>query len=204
MLFRSKPAFASIALRAYLENFKTSIRKAYASQARMASRLAFCCVAWKVLNSRYAAQKRLKSPRHLVLWTYVDWMNGDSAKTIATAPETRSVALSRGIAWRLATTLGWVLVTGYFIFAAIILVTRYWVLPEIGRYAPEMEAQVSRAVGERVTIGSLRAHWQGLHPEVEMVDLKIHDRQGRVALSLPVVEAVIGWRSLLFFSLRLH
>ncbi|MFM9969739.1 MAG: YhdP family protein, partial [Burkholderiales bacterium] len=57
---------------------------------------------------------------------------------------------------------------------------------------------------ERVTIGQIGARWQGMHPELELSNVNVHDKAGNIALTLPAVEAVIGWRSLLFLSLRLH
>ena len=104
----------------------------------------------------------------------------------------------------IAAALGWLLVGIYFAFAMLVIAFRYWVLPDVGRYLPEVEQAMSRAIGERVSIGQIRAHWQGLHPELELAEVSVHDRDGRVALSLPAVEAVVGWRSLAFLSLRLH
>ncbi|MCC6475005.1 MAG: TIGR02099 family protein, partial [Burkholderiales bacterium] len=68
----------------------------------------------------------------------------------------------------------------------------------------QIERLVSAAIVKQLSIGGIAARWQGLHPEVELSDVRIHDAQGRVALSLPAVEAVVGWRSLAFGSLRLH
>ncbi len=100
--------------------------------------------------------------------------------------------------------IGWLLVGVYFTLAILVLAFRYWVLPDAGRYGTDIEQAMSRALGERVTIGQISARWQGLHPELELSDVSVHDKDGRVALSLPAVEAVIGWRSLAFFSLQLH
>lgn len=100
--------------------------------------------------------------------------------------------------------LGWLLVAVYFGLSALVLVLRYWVLPDAGNFRPEIEQAMSRALGERVSIGGISARWQGLNPELDLSEVSIHDREGRVALALPAVEAIIGWRSLWFLSLRLH
>jgi uncharacterized protein (TIGR02099 family) len=110
----------------------------------------------------------------------------------------------RGRLNSIVAAFGWVLVGVYFAFAILVIGFRYFVLPDAGRYSADIEQAMSRAIGERVTIGGIRAHWQGLHPELELSEVSVHDKEGRVALSLPAVEAVIGWRSLAFFSLRLH
>ena len=107
--------------------------------------------------------------------------------------------------WRVAVAaLGWALTCAYFVFATLVLVLRYWVLPDIGRYSREIEEAASQSMGERVTIGRVSARWQGLHPELDLSEVRIYDRDGRVALSLPTVEAVVGWRALVLGALRLN
>lgn len=129
---------------------------------------------------------------------------GDTAVRLEHAAEQ---AIERNLArhpgWRTATAvIGWVLVAGYFLFAGVFLGLRYWLLPNIGRYSDLIERSVSEAVGERVTIGSVQAGWEGLRPEINLANVRIHDREGRVALSLPVIEAVVGWSSLIYGTLR--
>ena len=93
-------------------------------------------------------------------------------------------------AWprRLVAVLGWTAVGAYFAAAAVVLGLRYWLLPNITHYSGFIEQAVSRTIGERVTIGAIRAGWEGLRPELDLTDFRIHDREGRVALSLPAVD----------------
>ncbi|HXC41543.1 MAG TPA: YhdP family protein, partial [Burkholderiales bacterium] len=113
--------------------------------------------------------------------------------------------LRRHPRWRVAlSVLGWLLVALYFAFAVMFLSLRYWVLPHIGQYTPLLESSLSRLIGEKVTIGSIHAGWQGLRPELDMTQLEIRDREGRVAFSLPVVEAVVSWSSVVFGSIHFH
>ena len=51
----------------------------------------------------------------------------------------------------------------------------------------QIQHAVSEAIGKRVTIGGIEARWLGLHPEIELSNVQIHDHEGRVALSLPAV-----------------
>ena len=107
--------------------------------------------------------------------------------------------------WRkLLGFIGWLLVAAYFIFAIALLVVRYWVLPNIGNYADDIAAAISKGVGGRVTIGSIDAGWQGLRPYLELADMRVHDRKGELALALPAVNASVSWLSLPTASLRLH
>jgi uncharacterized protein (TIGR02099 family) len=92
----------------------------------------------------------------------------------------------------------------FFAFAAVFLLLRFWLLPQVERYQGHVVAALTQAVGLPVTIGALRADWDGLHPRLEVSDLRIYDRNGREALALPSVEPVIGWASLLARELRFY
>ena len=94
--------------------------------------------------------------------------------------------------------------TAFFVLAIAFLASRYWLLPNIERYRDDFVAELSRAVGLPVKIGSLSADWQGLRLRLSVTDLRVHDRDGREALVLPSVENVIAWRSLFARELRLH
>jgi uncharacterized protein (TIGR02099 family) len=93
----------------------------------------------------------------------------------------------------------WSLFFLYVGFAALTLALRYWLLPELHRYQPEIEAAASRALGAPVRIGRLEARWKGLNPALRLEDTRILDAQGKVALYLASVDGVLSWRSL--FSL---
>lgn len=92
----------------------------------------------------------------------------------------------------------------FFAFAAVFLALRFWLLPQIDRYQPEIVMALERAIGLPVTIGALRADWDGLHPRLYVTDLRVFDRYGREALVLPSVEPVLGWTTLAALQLRLH
>ncbi|MGQ0545303.1 MAG: YhdP family protein [Betaproteobacteria bacterium] len=91
-----------------------------------------------------------------------------------------------------------------FAFAALVLALRYWVLPDIERYRPDIVAAISSAVGLPVKVGAIRASWTGLRPDIQISDVRIYDREGREALVLPAVRHVVAYRSLLHWDLRLH
>ncbi|MEX0637167.1 MAG: TIGR02099 family protein, partial [Burkholderiales bacterium] len=114
------------------------------------------------------------------------------------SPKRRTAALT------LLRVLEFVAWTVFFAFAAVFLALRFWLLPQVERYQGEVVAALTRAVGLPVTIGALRADWHGLHPRLEVTDLRVHDRDGREALVLPSVEPVVGWASLLARDLRLY
>ncbi len=118
--------------------------------------------------------------------------------------QAREDAAPRHCPWWLAIVqvVAWSAVVIYFSVAALILGLRYWALPNVASFVGVIEQAVSRTIGERVTIGAIRAGWQGLQPELDLTDVKIHDREGRLALSLPAVEATVSWTSVLYGSIR--
>jgi len=83
----------------------------------------------------------------------------------------------------------------YFAFMALFLVLRYAVLPNIDIYKPDIERAASRALGNQVTIARVYASWRGLHPNLYLGDLRLHDRAGRQLLALPSVSATLSWWS---------
>lgn len=105
---------------------------------------------------------------------------------------------------RLLRVAGLALTVGYFGFIAIVLALRYLVLPQIEDYRDDLERALSSAVSLPVTIERIGADWQGLRPRLELHGLEVHDQQGRSALRLDNVEAVLSWTSLLYLEPRLH
>ncbi|MDR1888331.1 MAG: TIGR02099 family protein [Zoogloeaceae bacterium] len=91
----------------------------------------------------------------------------------------------------------WALFALYVGFAALTFVLRYWLLPELPRYQPEIEATASRVLGAPVRLGRLEAHWTGLNPALRLENVRILNEQGEVALSLARVEGVLSWHSLI-------
>jgi len=100
--------------------------------------------------------------------------------------------------------LEWIAWSLFFAFVAVFLALRYWLLPHVERYRPQIVAAISRSIGLPVQIGTIRADWQGLRPRLDFTDVRIYDSAGRSVLVLPQVWNVVSWRSLLFFDLRLH
>ena len=92
----------------------------------------------------------------------------------------------------------------YLLAAMLVLFLQYAVLPNIETYAPQLEELISRQIGKKVSIGHIEARWQGMRAELDLNDLRVYDGEGRMALRLPAVEAVIAWRSFAFGSLSLY
>jgi uncharacterized protein (TIGR02099 family) len=94
-------------------------------------------------------------------------------------------------------------VLAYFAFGAIILATRYYVLPHIDDWRPRIAAAATSALHAPVRVGAIEADWQGLHPRLLLRDVAIQDAQGQTTLALARVDAVLSWTSLLAWEPRL-
>ncbi|HYD97702.1 MAG TPA: YhdP family protein [Noviherbaspirillum sp.] len=97
-----------------------------------------------------------------------------------------------------------VTILAYFLFCILVLGLRYVVLPHIDSYKPEVETLASRTVGNKVTIGDIRASWSGLHPRLSLDTVVIHDKFGNASLTLPNVSATLSWWTLAAGELRLQ
>ncbi|MGE5757541.1 MAG: YhdP family protein, partial [Sideroxydans sp.] len=86
--------------------------------------------------------------------------------------------------------------------ALLLLSLRYSILPNIERYHEQITAEASAALGQPLTIGKIAADWDGLRPRLLLSDVKVLDRQGHVALSLPHLETTVAWTSLPTAELR--
>lgn len=92
----------------------------------------------------------------------------------------------------------------YFAVCVMFLALRYIVLPNIGDYQPQIEKLASKALGQPLTIGSIQADWQGLRPHFVFEDVMMRDGNGKQALHLPRVSAVVSWWSAAIGNLRLQ
>lgn len=92
----------------------------------------------------------------------------------------------------------------YLAAGGVFLYGKYVLLPDIGRYRPQIEALVSQALGLKVAFPEISAEWRGLRPAIALRGATIFDPSGRPALSFGRLHAELAWRSLLFLDLRLH
>ena len=83
------------------------------------------------------------------------------------------------------------------------LMLRYWLLPDIEHYRNDIAYAITQAAGQRVTIDSISAHWDGIHPHLILRKVQVHDKEGKPALILNRLESIPSWRSLLLGELRL-
>ena len=88
--------------------------------------------------------------------------------------------------------------------ALLLLTLRYRILPDIERYHDQITAAASAAIGQPLIVGRIAADWDGPRPRLLLSDVKILDKQGKVALSLPHLENTVAWTSLPTLELRFY
>jgi len=102
----------------------------------------------------------------------------------------------RGL-WNLA-------IVAYFLFGIAVLVTRYYLLPHIDDWRTRIEAVATAALKAPVGVGRIEADWQGLHPRLLLRDVTLQDPAGGNALTLPQVEVVVSWTTLIAWQPRVQ
>jgi uncharacterized protein YhdP len=68
-------------------------------------------------------------------------------------------------------------------------------MPRIDAYRPALESEASRLLNTRVSVARIDSEWHGFHPGLHLVDVKIFDHAGNVALALPELNATLSWLS---------
>lgn len=120
------------------------------------------------------------------------------------------MSLAAARLWIRRSTLGiyrvltWGLLAAGFIFAAVVMGLRYWVLPDIESHRGRIAEAVSGLVQQKVTIGAISANWDHLRPQLSLSAVIVHDAQGRPALELPQVDATLSWRSAALLQINFH
>lgn len=111
--------------------------------------------------------------------------------------------LRRG-SWWLYRLLTIALVAVIVVGGAAALLLRYWLLPGIGEYRPQIEAALSRAARQRITLGAVEGQWDGVRPGLALRDVRVFDRAGVERLALAKVDGTLSWSTLLAGEPRFH
>ncbi len=98
--------------------------------------------------------------------------------------------------------LGWTVFAVILFFSLSLLLLRYWLLPDIERYRPNIAAAISQVAGQAISIDSIDANWDGLRPYLQLHGVRVHDRSGVPVLILTELDGTLSWRSLLYGELR--
>ena len=104
-------------------------------------------------------------------------------------------------AWR---ALAWSFWLIYFGFVLLVLALRYSILPHIENYRGDIERFSSQALGQSISIGRIEASWEGINPDLTLLDVRVADADGRPALAFSRIEAILSWWSVPSAKLQLR
>jgi uncharacterized protein (TIGR02099 family) len=110
----------------------------------------------------------------------------------AKAPTTLLRAFAFMARWSLGLTL-----SAWLLFGAAWGALHWIIVPRIGDFRPALETQASRMMGVTVKIGGISAQSDGMIPSFELTDVRLHDAQGRDALSLKRILVALSPKSIL-------
>ena len=95
-------------------------------------------------------------------------------------------------------------VAALLLVGSVVLGLRYWLLPNIEGYRGEVETALTRATGQRITIGQISGDWQGWRPHISLGQVTVYDNAGQAALTLDRIDQTLSWLSLLFLEPRFY
>lgn len=113
-----------------------------------------------------------------------------------------ALMVKKSLVWlySVATYLLWVIVI---VVAGVVLSLRYYLLPHANDFRDDIAHHIGTAAGQRMSIGEIRAGWDGMHPYLDLYRVSLYDKQNRPVLQLGHVETVLSWLSLPLAELRL-
>ena len=105
---------------------------------------------------------------------------------------------------RALVVLTWLISAVLLLFAILIGLVYFWLLPNISEYREPLAQVMSRALGQRMTVEAVSGTWEEARPMISLRGVRLFDQQNRPALYLEELDATFAWRSLLVFQPRFN
>ena len=86
----------------------------------------------------------------------------------------------------------WSLVAAYFLLAALILTTRWYLLPHVADFKDDIARAIGDATGTEVTIGVVEPSWEKFWPQLHLEDVLLKKADARLATSSAVPTGYSG------------
>ena len=103
--------------------------------------------------------------------------------------------VKKSLLWGYRTAL-WLIGIIIFIFVIAALVIQFFVFPNINQYKDTIAKYATNAANQKVLIGSIKAGWQGINPNISLTNIDIYDAQNRPALQLKNTDVSFSWLSI--------
>ncbi|WP_177187707.1 YhdP family protein [Formivibrio citricus] len=82
------------------------------------------------------------------------------------------------------------------LLAGIAAAWQFWLIPRLENYRPALIAELTRAAGMPVQVGTIRGGWEGFRPELSLGEISVLDPAGVPALRLARLEGALSWWAL--------
>lgn len=105
------------------------------------------------------------------------------------------MVIKRSLIWlySAATYLLWAVII---LVAAAVLGLRYYVLPGVQQHKDAIAQRISKEAGQKISIGDIKASWDGMQPQLDLYRVQLFDARDRPALTLDHIETSLSWLSL--------
>lgn len=88
------------------------------------------------------------------------------------------------------------LLLSWVVFACLLLLLRYVLMPVVGQFRAEIVDHASRALRLQLEVQAIEGQWSGWRPRLVLQEVAVFDDSGALALQLPQVDATLSWSSL--------
>ncbi|HEX4857182.1 MAG TPA: YhdP family protein [Limnobacter sp.] len=112
-------------------------------------------------------------------------------------------ALGNQVPKRIAHGLFWLLIAVYVPVCVALLAIKWWVLPDIDRYRPQIQSFIQRQANLPIELGRIEASWQGLGPQLLIHQVSLPQPSGEPGFKADKLRLDVSLPSLLAFSPRL-
>lgn len=103
--------------------------------------------------------------------------------------------VKKSLLWVYRLALSMIGIIGTVVLVAVLTV-QFLVFPNIDQYKDKIATFASNAAKQKVTIGNIKADWQGINPHLSLSDIDIYDAQNRPALQLKNTDVSLSWLSI--------
>ena len=103
--------------------------------------------------------------------------------------------VKKSLLWVYKTLLWLAAISAIFMVIAALGI-HFWLMPNIDLHKNEIANFASQSAKQKISIGEIKADWQGINPHFQLSNVNIFDAEDRVALELKNIEVALSWLSI--------
>lgn len=122
-------------------------------------------------------------------------------KSVPSPQSQNRMLFKRVFHWKnLLRLAGWGLLFVYAFIALVLTITRFWVIPNIDKYYPQLETYLENQLNTEIDVDSISADWRFIVPRLTITNMTLSRHGEKASLTLPKVQITFSLESL--FKLR--